>query len=59
MLGVANHPLDRADLGHRPEVQNDNVLADLVGGGQVMGDVEDGDAEIAIERLQAGEDCRA
>src|SRR5262249_55030420 len=32
-----------------------DVLTDLVGGGQIMGDVDNGDTQVAVEDLQAGQ----
>ncbi len=51
--------LDAAGLDHGAAIEHDDVLADLIGGGQVVRDVEDRDAEVAVQRLEAAEDGRA
>ena len=52
----ADDLLDVARLGDQAAIEHDDVLADLVGGRQVVGDVDQRDAEFVVELAQAPED---
>ena len=56
MLRLAHHLLDVARLGDEAAIEHDDVLADLVGGCQVVGDVDQRDAEFVVKLAQAAED---
>ncbi len=59
MLRLFDDQLHITDFGHRAAVQHDDVLGDLIGGRQVMGDVDQRDAEVAVQHLQRLQDGRA
>src|SRR5215212_3988499 len=56
MARVADDLLDAAGLRDGAPVQHHDVLADLVRGRQVVGDVDQRNAELAIQLHEAGED---
>ena len=58
MLRVADDPSGVAGFGHRALVQDEDAVADLVGGGQVVGDVQEADAEIVLQLQHDVEDHR-
>lgn len=61
-VGVArllDYLLDVADFSDRAAIQHVNVLADLVGGGQVMRDVHERNAHVPLESDQRFQDGRA
>lgn len=45
-------------LGDNSSVEHDYLFADLVGGGEIVGDVDDGDAEFGVELSEVLEDGR-
>ena len=53
MEGFAYHQPDITSFGYLTPVQHDDVLADLVGRGQVVRDVEHGDPEFGVQQAQA------
>ena len=56
MLWLLHDAADLADLGDGAAVEHDDVLADLVGGRQVVGDVYEREAERAVQLAEALED---
>ena len=56
MLGVLDHTLYGPSLCDRSLVHDDDVVADLECRGQVMGDVDDGDALFLVQFVQAVQD---
>jgi hypothetical protein len=59
MLRLLDDEADLAGLGDRPAVEDDDVLADLVRRRQVVRDVDQRDAEAAVQLAQALQDRRA
>ena len=59
MFGIFDHPVNRALFCHRPLVEHKDVVTDVVSRGQIMGDVENGNAKVAVERTQAFQNCGA
>ena len=58
VLGALDHLLDVAGLDDRAAVEDDDVLADLIGRRQVVRDVDDRDAEVLRQLPQRPEDRR-
>jgi hypothetical protein len=59
VLGIFDDVLDVPDFGHAPSIEDDDILTDLVGRREIVGDVDDRDAELSVELPQALENCRA
>src|SRR5688500_3912842 len=56
VLGVLDDLLGIACFHDPTLMENDDAIADLVGGGQVMGDIDQRDTEILLELEQVAED---
>ena len=59
MLRVVEHRAGVAALHHLALLHDDDAVADVVGGGEVVGDVDDRDAEIVAQRLEQIDDRHA
>ena len=49
VFGVLNDPINGAGLHQGAAVENINIIADLIGGREIMGDVEEGNAIFFLE----------
>ena len=53
MLRVLDDPFDATRFYHGPTVENHDVVSDQVSGGQVVSDIDDGDAKLAVQFANA------
>ena len=58
MFRLANDLLDVASFGDQAAIENNDVLTDLIGGGQIVRDVDQRDPEFIVQLAQAREDGR-
>jgi hypothetical protein len=56
MVGLLDHEFYVAGLDHRTAIQHNDVVADLIGGRQVMGDVDEGNAVFQVHSTQRAKD---
>ncbi len=56
MLWLSNYQFDIARLRSGAAIEHNDVVADLIGRRQVMGDVDEGDAELLVELAQVIQD---
>src|SRR4051812_21695877 len=56
MLRLLDDTLNISGFGDRASVQNNNILAELIGRGEVMGDVDERYLEAAVQVPQAFDD---
>ena len=59
VLGIADDLFHIAGLHHRAVVEHHDVIADMISRGQVVGDVQDGDAQILVQLANLLQDRRA
>ena len=59
MVGVLDHEFYVAGLDHRAAIQHDDVVADLIGRRQIVGDVDEGNAVFQVHGAQCAKDSGA
>ena len=58
VFGILHHMVHSTSFTHRTVIEHDHVVADLVTGGEVVGNVDDRDAKFFVQFLQVAEDRR-
>ena len=57
--GLLDHEFYVAGLDHRTTIQHDDIVADLIGRRQIMGDIDEGNAVFQVHGAQRTKDSGA